>query len=75
MEDLGSSADKLACVVRELRQRRRVYPRLVESGRMQRAETNRETACMEATAAVCRALAAAEKPGLFGGMLEVRHAG
>jgi hypothetical protein len=39
--------DKLECVVRELRYRRRVYPRLIANGKMSQAEADREIAIME----------------------------
>ncbi|MBY0296416.1 MAG: hypothetical protein K2X71_10305 [Methylobacterium sp.] len=73
MADTFTAADKLRCAERELRQRRRVYPRLVESGRMTPAEADRETACMEAIAADYRTQVLAEKPDLFGGLPEARH--
>ncbi len=72
MAEPFTAADKLRCADRELRQRHRVYPRLVENGRMTQAEANCETACMAAIAADYRARASAEKPDLFTGMPEVR---
>lgn len=75
MADTFTAADKLRCAERGLRQRRRVYPRLVESGRMTQAEADRETACMEAIAADYRAQVAAEKPDLFSGMPEAHRVG
>lgn len=41
-------ADKRACIERELRMRRRVYPRWVEAGRLTRQQADREIAVMEA---------------------------
>jgi len=41
-------ADQIACVERELRQRARVYPRLVEGGRMTPNKARQETATMQA---------------------------
>lgn len=43
-------SDKHKCALRELRQRRHVYPRLVAQGKMNRAEANWEIACMQAIA-------------------------
>lgn len=42
---------KMFCARREVRQRQRVYPRLVDAGKMSRADADRELACMEAIAA------------------------
>ena len=41
---------KLEAVEREIRQRKRVYARLVESGRMTQAHADRQIAIMEAIA-------------------------
>lgn len=41
-------ADQVACVKREIGQRRRVYARLVETGRMKQAKADTEIAAMEA---------------------------
>lgn len=43
-----SDEDKLACVVRELRQRQRVYPRLLERHLMSRTTAQREINLMQA---------------------------
>ncbi|MGY2051917.1 hypothetical protein [Methylobacterium sp. JK268] len=75
MAEPYTAADKLACAEREVRQRRRVYPRLVADGRMRQDEAERQTALMEAIAADYRAQVAAEKPDLFGETPKVRHAG
>jgi hypothetical protein len=40
--------DKRACIERELKMRRRVYPRWVEKGTMSQAQAYREIATMEA---------------------------
>ncbi|WP_412508779.1 hypothetical protein [Roseovarius sp. SYSU LYC5161] len=45
-----STHDKYAAVRREIRQRRRVYPRLIEQGKMSQADADREIAIMEAIA-------------------------
>lgn len=45
-----TDAQKRACVDREVKMRRRVYPRWVESGRMAQADADREIAVMEAIA-------------------------
>lgn len=42
---------KLRAVRREIRQRRRVYPRLIASGKMTQQEADAEIAVMEAIAA------------------------
>ena len=55
-----TAADKAKCAEREVAQRRRVYPRLVESRRMKQAEADRQIALMEAIAADYRARADAE---------------
>jgi hypothetical protein len=39
--------DKLACVVREVHYRRRVYPRLIASRKMSQSMADREIAVME----------------------------
>lgn len=53
-------ADQIACVERELRQRARVYPRLVESGRMTPNKSRQETVAMEAVLATLQGI---EKEG------------
>ncbi len=45
-----SDQDKLECAQREIKQRRRVYARLVANGRMKQAAADREIAVMEAIA-------------------------
>lgn len=40
--------EKRACLEREIRMRRRVYPRWVQSGKMTQAQSDREIAIMEA---------------------------
>ena len=55
-----TAAEKAKCATREVAQRRRVYPRLVESQRMKQAEADRQIAIMEAIAADYRAQADAE---------------
>lgn len=45
-----TNADKLACAVREVKQRERVYPRLVTKGSMTLQQASRETAIMQAIA-------------------------
>jgi hypothetical protein len=46
-----TARDKADCAEREVRQRRRVYARLVFNGRMSQAVADRETALMQAIAA------------------------
>ncbi len=43
-----SHDDKRACIERELKMRRRVYPRWVEAGKMSQAHADKEIATMEA---------------------------
>lgn len=45
-----TDAEKRACAYRELKMRRRVYPRRVAEGRMTEAEADREIALMQAIA-------------------------
>lgn len=45
-----TDAEKRACAYRELKMRRRVYPRWVADGRMTQAEADREIALMQAIA-------------------------
>jgi hypothetical protein len=40
--------EKIACLEREVRMRKRVYPRWVEAGRMQPAQAEHEMQCMQA---------------------------
>lgn len=43
-----SMGQKRACIEREIKQRRRVYPRLVAAGKMSQAFADEQTAIMEA---------------------------
>lgn len=54
-------SDQLACVKRELTQRRRVYGRWVEAGRMTKAKMDHEIAAMEAVLVTVEAAAAGER--------------
>jgi hypothetical protein len=58
-----------ACAEREVNQRRRVYPRFVEDGRMSQSFADQQIALMEWIARDYRAKADAEaaKDDLFGG--------
>jgi hypothetical protein len=56
-----SASDKLHCAERELKYRYRVYPRLVEQGKMTVRTMNREIALMEEIAADLREKAEAER--------------
>lgn len=51
MTDIITTADKLACAERELKMRKRVYPRWIEDGRMSAGKAAHEIAAMEAIAA------------------------
>lgn len=46
-----SARDKQKAAAREVGQRQRVYPRLVESGRMNQADADRQIAIMQSIAA------------------------
>lgn len=64
------TVDQLAsCAEREVKQRRRVYPRRVEDGKMTQEFANEQIAMMEQIARDLRAKADAEaaKGDLFGG--------
>lgn len=63
MTDVITSADKLACVQRELKLRRRVYPRFVEEGKISAGRSAHELAAMEAI--VADYLAEAERERLL----------
>jgi hypothetical protein len=52
---MPTASEKLACAERELRMRKRVYPRWVKAERMTSAEAAREVGIMEAIAADYRA--------------------
>jgi hypothetical protein len=56
-----TNEDKLACVQRELKFRRRVYARRIENGTMTRELADRETALMEAIVADYEKLAQSER--------------
>jgi hypothetical protein len=56
-----TAGDKLKCVLREWNLRFRVYPRLVERGRMRDHEATRELALMTAIIEDYRALAEKER--------------
>lgn len=43
-----STSEKLKEIERELAQRRRVYPRLIDAGKLSRATADRQTAILEA---------------------------
>ena len=42
--------DKFDCLQREIKMRKRVFPRRVQQGKMKQADAEREIACMEAIA-------------------------
>lgn len=66
-DNMITTEDMLACARREVRQRQRVYPRLVEMGNMAQSEADRETRTMQAIAEkLHREL---EADNLFGGVL------
>lgn len=57
-----TTADKLKEAKRELAQRRRVYPRLIEKGSLTREAADRQTAIMQAIADDYEARVKAEQP-------------
>lgn len=56
---------QIACVRRELRQRKSVYPRLVQQGRMPEAKAARELRAMQAVLATLMAVLEAQQLELF----------
>jgi hypothetical protein len=58
--------EQVACVEREIKMRRRVFPRWVEAGRMTQAKADAEIAAMEAVLAT---LQAQVPPPAQGGLL------
>lgn len=50
MEANVTTADKLACVEREITMRERVYPRWIDAGRMSKQKAAQEIAVMKAIA-------------------------
>jgi hypothetical protein len=52
---------QLACIERELKMRRRVYPRLVERGKMSQDKASEEILLIEAVIRTLRQLAETEK--------------
>lgn len=59
-EQVFSAADKAKAARREVSQRKRVYPRLIEQGRMSAPEADRQIAVMTQIAADYEAKAAEE---------------
>ena len=60
MAETFSAEDKRRAAAREVAQRQRVYPRLVEAGKMKQADAERQTAIMSAIEADYRKLAEEE---------------
>ncbi len=60
MAETFSAEDKRRAAAREVAQRQRVYPRLVETGKMKQADAERQTAIMSAIEADYRKLAEEE---------------
>lgn len=56
-----TESDKLACAEREVKMRKRVYPRWVENGRMTEQQAAREIALMEAIAEDYRKIVGGER--------------
>ena len=61
MTDIITDIDKFNAAERELKMRRRVYPRWVEEGKLSEGRATHEIACMEAIAEDYRARAAKER--------------
>jgi hypothetical protein len=61
MSDVITAADKLACAERELKMRKRVYPRFFADGRMSAGKMAHEIACMESIVSDYRKLAEKER--------------
>jgi len=61
-----STREKLKALERELAYRRRVYPRLVASGRMSQREADEQVSVFEAIAKDYRDQIEVEAPSLFG---------
>ena len=51
MTDIITATDKLACAERELKMRRKVYPRWIADGRLSAGKAAHEIAAMEAIVA------------------------
>jgi hypothetical protein len=58
-------SEQLACARRELSFRQRVYPRLVENGKMTQAEADKELARMQALHDTVMRLQKQESPSLL----------
>lgn len=65
MSSTFAATEKADCASREVRQRLRVYRRLVAEGRMSQEKADDEIAIMQAIADDYRALAMSEEPTLF----------
>ena len=61
MTDTITNADKLACAEREVKMRKKVYPRWTEDGRMSAGKAAHEIAAMEAIVADYRATVEKER--------------
>jgi hypothetical protein len=61
---MSTPTEMLACVERELKYRARVYPRLVEGGKMSMPQADYEIRTMESVAEHLRRMTEAEQPML-----------
>lgn len=61
MTDIITTADKLACAQRELKMRKQVYPRFIDSGRMSAGKAAHEIAAMEGIVSDYEAAVAKER--------------
>lgn len=67
MADIITTADKLACALRELAMRENLYPRWIEQKKMSAGKAAHEIACMEAIAADYEEISNAESAPRPGG--------
>lgn len=67
-KQMYTAASKLKCVERELKYRRRVYARMVETGKMSFAEAQQQIAIMKEIVEDYRHLASQQEPQLFEGV-------
>jgi hypothetical protein len=61
---MSTPTEMLACIQRELKYRARVYPRLIEQGRMSVPQADYEIRTMESLAELLQCLVDAEQPKL-----------
>jgi len=57
--------DQIACVLREIRMRERVYPRWIAAGKLSAEKSATELACMNAVLATLQRVRDERRPELF----------